>query len=861
MPTQDNVRLPKTVKPVLYDLVFEPNLENFIFLGMAHIDILIAEEISQITLHAKELSVDYAILQKDGRDYVPSSVEFDEVFERVTLVFGENISAGDAKLFMRFQGVLNDQMAGFYRSVYEVSGEKRIMATTQFEDASARRAFPCWDEPAIKAKFKVTLRIPKHLGAISNMPAASEKPCRDKKIIRFGVTPLMSTYLLAFTVGELEYIEAATKDGVIVRVFTTPGKKEQGKFALQVGVKALEFYNNYFGIAYPLPKMDMVAIPDFAAGAMENWGLITYREMELLIDPKKSSSARQQRVAIVVAHEIAHQWFGNLVTMEWWTQLWLNEGFASWMKYFAVDYIFPEWNIWEQFMSDAFAPALALDGLRSTHPVEITINHPSEIGQSFDAISYEKGAVVIRMMHDYIGAENFRLGLQRYFIMHAYENAVTEDLWAALEEVSGKPVKKIMDTWTKQPGYPLISLKQASDDNFELEQSRFLLSGEKLLPEEASELWQISLPFRNEAGDGGKVLLSDRVSSVRLPADNGCWLKLNSGQVAFARVNYTPELWDRLKAALENGSFSAIDRAGLANDLYALAESGVLPATQLLSVLAAYWNEREYIVWDDVVGSLGGIDALLPDGNSRVLFHAFARSLLSRTVDEKGWTEDPNESHSQKLLRPMILSAAGVYGDRAVIEEAKRRFQIFLEDPETLNPNLRSMVYGLVARYGDAQTLATLIGCYRNAPSSEEKVRFLAATAEFKDQLVLAEALKFAFSDEVRSQDFGYFVGGIERSGRELMWREFQARFSALMRRYGGSLMMLSGIIEDSISGFDSEEKAREVEEFFRAHPVPSASQAINHGLERIRSRAAWIERDLPAITAWLEKWSSENSV
>ncbi|MEK7647366.1 MAG: M1 family metallopeptidase [Patescibacteria group bacterium] len=856
MPIQNNVRLPKAVKPALYDLVFEPDLENFIFRGMARIDVLIAEEISQITLHAKELGIDYAILQKDGKDYVPSSVTFDEGSERVIFSFGENIAVGDAKLFIRFQGVLNDQMAGFYRSVYEVNGEKRIMATTQFEDTAARRAFPCWDEPAIKARFKVTLRIPKHLEAISNMPAVSEKPCRDKKIIRFSITPLMSTYLLAFTVGELEYIEATTKDGVLVRVFTTSGKKEQGEFALQVGVKALEFYNNYFGIAYPLPKMDMVAIPDFAARAMENWGLITYRETALLVDPKNVSAARQQRVAIVVAHEIAHQWFGNLVTMEWWTQLWLNEGFASWMEYFAVDHIFPEWKIWEQFMSDAAAPALALDGLRSTHPVEIEIKYPSEIGQSFDAISYEKGACTIRMIHDYIGAENFRNGLRLYLVMHAYANAVTEDLWAALEEVSGKPVKKIMDTWTKQPGYPLISLEKVSGNNFKLKQSRFLASGEKLLPEEASELWHISLPFRNEAKEGGQVLLSDRVSFVRLQVDHGFWFKLNAGQMVFARVNYTPELWDRLKAALENGALSTIDRAGLANDLYALAKSGVVPATQLLSVFAAYRNEREYIVWDDLVGSLGGIDALLPDGNSRVLFHAFARSLLSRIVCEKGWEEDVGESHSQKLLRPMILSAAGVYGDRAVIEEAKRRFRFFLEDSETLNSNLRYMVYGLVARYGDAQTLAMLIDCYRKAPSSEEKVRFLVALASFKDPCLLEKALEFAFSDEVRSQDLDFFVGSIERSGRELMWRELQAHFPELMRRYGGKL---SGIIEDSISGFDSEEKAREIEEFFRAHPVPTASQAISHGLERIRSRAAWIARDLPAITAWLEKWSSEN--
>ncbi|MBI5045951.1 MAG: M1 family metallopeptidase [Candidatus Niyogibacteria bacterium] len=855
MLVQDNARLPKTVKPVCYDLVFEPDLENFIFRGMAQIDVLIAEDVSSITLHAKELSVDYVILQRDGKAFVPSVV-FDQEAERVIFVFSENISAGDVRLLIRFQGVLNDQMAGFYRSVYEVSGEKRIMATTQFEDTSARRAFPCWDEPAIKARFKVTLKIPKHLQAVSNMPAVSEKLCRDKKIIRFGVTPLMSTYLLAFVVGELEHIEATTKDGILVRVFTTPGKKAQGEFALYVGVKALEFYNDYFGIAYPLPKMDMAAIPDFAAGAMENWGLITYREFDFLIDPKNSSSARHQRVAIVVAHEIAHQWFGNLVTMEWWTQLWLNEGFASWMEYFAVDHVFPEWNIWEQFMSDAFASALALDGLRSTHPIETVIKHPSEIGQTFDAISYEKGACVIRMIHDYIGAENFRNGLKLYLIWYAYGNAVTEDLWQALEEVSGKPVRKIMDTWTKQPGYPLISLKQTSDGKFELEQSRFLSSGEKLSPEEASELWQISLPFQNAAGDSQKVLLSDRASLVKLPSDHGGWFKLNAGQMALARVNYTPELWDRLKKALRRGLLSVVDRAGLANDIYALTESGVLPATQLLSVLTAYQGETEYIVWDDIVGSLGGINLLLPNGGVRANFDSFARDLLSRIVAEKGWEENPNETHSQKLLRPMVLSATGFYGDVEVIEEAKNRFRFFLKDPETLDPNLRSMVYGLIARYGDTRTLETLIECYRKVPRQEEKMRFLVALAQFQDMRILEEALKFAFSDEVRSQDLGYFVGSIGRDGQELMWRELQVRFPELMSRYDGKL---SGIIRSTIEGFGSEEKAREVEEFFRVHPVPAASQAISQGLERIRARAAWIARDLPAITAWLEKWSFDN--
>jgi puromycin-sensitive aminopeptidase len=388
--------------------------------------------------------------------------------EILVLEFAGELPLGEGVLAMRFNGTLNDQMRGFYRSKYEYKGETKNMAVTQFESVDARRCFPCWDEPSFKAKFKLTLEVPSELVALSNMPIVNEKIAGPIKTVEYEESPVMSTYLVAIVVGLFDYIEGVTSEGNKVRVYTQVGKSNQGKFALDVGVKSLNLYKEFFDTPYPLPKLDMVAIPDFTNGAMENYGLVTYREIYLLFDEQSSSASTKQNVAITVAHELAHQWFGNLVTMEWWTHLWLNEGFATWMSYLAVDSFFPEWNIWTQFL-DSTTSALKLDSLAESHPIEVEIHHASEIDSIFDSISYDKGASVIRMLQSYLGAERFQKALASYIKKYAYSNAKTEDLWAVLEEVSGEPVKNLMTTWTKKQGYPVIGVKLKGHD-VELEQ-------------------------------------------------------------------------------------------------------------------------------------------------------------------------------------------------------------------------------------------------------------------------------------------------------------------------------------------------------------------------------------------------------
>ena len=447
------VRLPEHIIPKRYSITLHPNLNEFTFKGEEEILLKITKPTKEITLHAAELEITSAEIIAGRKKLGSKNIAYNEKAETVTISFDKIISKGDAKLKLKFTGILNDKMRGFYRSKYEIGGKHHHMAVTQFESTDARRAIPSFDEPAKKAIFDVKLIVPADHTAISNtIESEIAEHSEGYKIITFEPTPKMSTYLLAFVVGKFEFIEThstrSARSGqaqtdIKIRVFTTPGKKHQAEFALKTAKDCLEFYEKYFGIDYPLPALDLIAIPDFASGAMENWGAVTYRETALLVDEELTSTANKQWVALVIAHELAHMWFGNLVTMEWWTHLWLNEGFASYIEYLAVDHIFPDWHIWTQFVYMDHAKALELDGLANTHPIEVEVHHPSEISEIFDAVSYSKGASIIRMLAEYVGENNFRKGLQHYLRKHQYSNAKTLDLWMALEKASGKNVKKI----------------------------------------------------------------------------------------------------------------------------------------------------------------------------------------------------------------------------------------------------------------------------------------------------------------------------------------------------------------------------------------------------------------------------------
>src|SRR3989344_4623814 len=456
MQKKNDVRLPSSVVPVEYKIELKPDLENFTFEGIETISLSLLKSSSYLTLHSKELEIETASILI-AKEKVFAKISYNEKKETATFLFPKLIPKGKLELTLVFKGILNDKMRGFYKSQYKIGETVHHIATTQFEATDARRAFPCFDEPAQKAVFHVSLIVPHGKTAISNtLPASVAEHESGFQIIKFHPTPKMSTYLLAFIVGDFEYIERKSNRGVIVRVYTIPGKVHQAKFALGVTVRTLEFYEKYFDIPYPLDTLDMIAIPDFQSLAMENWGAITFREVGLLVDEQNTSTGSKELIAEVIAHELAHQWFGNLVTMEWWTHLWLNEGFASYIPYLVIEKLFPKWNIWERFTNDTQGIALRLDALKTTHPIEVEVHHPDEIGEIFDAVSYSKGASIIRMLANYIGAENFRNGLRYYLKKHSYKNTETIHLWQAFEKVSKKPVARMMHNWTSKPGYPVV---------------------------------------------------------------------------------------------------------------------------------------------------------------------------------------------------------------------------------------------------------------------------------------------------------------------------------------------------------------------------------------------------------------------
>ena len=861
MPASNAVVLPETARPSKYRIKLQPDLKNFTFDGEQSVDLLILEATSTIVLNSIDLEISNTTLHANGTTLTSKSVTIDKDAETATLDFGETIQPGDARLEMVFTGGLNDKLMGFYRSEYtSQDGETRYLATTQFEPTDARRAFPCWDEPAKKATFEVTLVFSDEYQAVSNTPVVEEAvPGPGLKSVRFAETPIMSTYLLVFIVGNLTSIEERAAGGTTVGVWTTPGKEDQASFALDTSVKLLSYFNEYFGIPYPLPKLDHIAIPDFAAGAMENWGAVTYRETALLVDPDNSSAGTRQRVAEVIAHEMAHMWFGDLVTMEWWDDLWLNESFASWMGNKAVDWLFPEWEMWTQFVNMDTNRALSLDGLKNSHPIEQAVKNPAEVSQLFDAISYSKGASVIRMLENFLGEESFRKGLNRYLSSHMYDNARTEDLWSALETESGRPVTAIMDSWVKQMGYPVLQVESdrtGGQTTLSVTQERFVY--DRLLGDSGpdsdsdNEVWRVPVSASQGSEESAVTVMDGRQTQIDVPGSGDGWVKLNPLQTGFFRVNYSTEDWQRLVPAIESLELHATDRLGVQNDAYALSRAGLLPVTQFLSLAQAYKNEGDASVWSDLASNLRDIEQLISDEAIHPAYQGFAREIFGPAARKIGWEPKSGEGHLDALLRSTVLSQAGSYHDPDVTAQASERFQKYLQDRETLAPDLRGVVFALAAQSGGKDVYDQIWGLEGETDLAEEKIRLLMSLTRFQRPELLNSTLADSLSAKVRSQDSITLVAGVAANpkGRDLAWEFVKDNWAEFDRRYGGGgfgLMRLVSIC----SHFNSQEKADEVDSFFAEHPAPAAERTIRQALERVRLNIKWLEQNRQELTDW----------
>ncbi len=837
-----NVRLPAHIKPERYKIMLRPDLNEFIFTGKETIFLSLEKPINQITLHAVELEIESAEFIHGNKETWAGKISYDKKAETATFTFPKNIQKGKGQLKLVFKGILNDKMRGFYRSRYEIDGEARHLATTQFESTDARRAFPCFDEPSQKAIFDVTLMIPAKTVAISNTIESNIREHESGyKVVEFAPTPKMSTYLLAFIVGEFEYVEGRTKNNILVRVFTTPGKSEQARFALDVAKKCLDFYDKYFGIPYPLPVLDMIAIPDFAAGAMENWGAVTYRESALLVAEEVSSTANKQRVALVIAHELAHQWFGNLVTMQWWTHLWLNEGFACFIEYLAIDHIFPEWDIWTQFVGTELAEAFSLDALKNTHPIEVMVGDPAEISEIFDSVSYAKGASVLRMLWQYLGEKDFQRGLQHYLKKHAYGNAETDDLWKALEEKSGKPVGKVMKNWTSRAGHPLVRL-QVTGDRLQLTQSRFFSSPISRKATKDNTVWNIPIRLLG-TGDSRQILMDKRSMQIANKGE-----KLNTGEVSLVRVDYPREYLKKLEESVKNGKLSAEDRLGLIRDCFSLAESGQSPTTLSLELARSYVNEEDYTVWAELSGKLLQLDSLLVSEPFYEDFKKYGRNIYYGIVQKVGWKAKQGEKHTNSLLRGMVLNMLGGFGDKETIKVAQSLFG------KKIEPDLKGVVYNLVAENGGKVEFGTLIKMYKEEESQQEKDRIGRALGKFQNKQLLSKALDFSISKDVRYQNTLQIIASVwaNPKGRYLAWEFVKKNWKLLKERYAGGHYFTK--VFGPAGSFTKKEDAKDIENFVKKNPVPEAKRTIAQAIEQIYSNAEWLKRDKEQIKKFLGK-------
>ncbi|XP_055385276.1 puromycin-sensitive aminopeptidase [Condylostylus longicornis] len=856
--TKEFKRLPKNVLPKHYNLELTPDLEAFKFKGRTSISIDILERTNQITLNALDIEISKATIALSDLIVETKNIEFSTENETATVTFEKELPVGKGELNFVFNGELNDKMKGFYRSKYFTpSGEERYAGVTQFEATDARRCFPCWDEPACKATFDITLVVSQDRVALSNMPVKKEEALENGlRKVEFDRTPIMSTYLVAVVVGEYDFVEGKSSDGILVRVFTPVGKKEQGLFALEVATKVLPYYKDYFNVAYPLPKMDLIAIADFSAGAMENWGLVTYRETYLLVDSANTSSIRKQSIALTVGHEIAHQWFGNLVTMEWWTHLWLNEGYASFVEFLCVNHLFPEYDIWTQFVTDMYTRALESDCLKNSHPIEVPVNHPSEVDEIFDEISYNKGASVIRMLHHYIGDEDFRKGMNIYLTRHQYQNTCTEDLWNALQEASSKPVAAVMSTWVKQMGFPVVSVKSEQKGNqrvLTLSQSKFMADGSK----STDEFWMIPIAISTAKAPGEiakNFILDERSKIITLDdISENDWIKINPGTVGYFRTSYTSEMLLQLIPAVKSMQLPALDRLGLIDDLFAMVQAGQAKTADALKLIDAYRNETNYTVWSSITNSLCKLQVLLSHTDLVENFNRYGVNLYKPIADRLGWDAKENESHLDTLLRSLVINRLVSFRCPKICEEAKRRFKEHVENVKVLPADLRSACYKANLQDGDEKTYEEMLKLYRSTDLHEEKDRISRALGSIRNIEILKKVIDFAMSDEVRAQDSVFVIVAVAMNakGRDMTWEFFKQNSEKLLQQYQGGFL-LARLIKYLTENFASEERALEVEEYFKTNEFPSTERTVSQSIETIRLNAAWLNRDLDSTKEYL---------
>ncbi|XP_077988862.1 endoplasmic reticulum aminopeptidase 1-like [Glandiceps talaboti] len=873
------VRLPRTLIPETYDLFLHPNLTTDKYIGHVVIKIRVAQATSSIFLHMKALNLtkspdvrpteskrEQVVLANTGVTETLTDDDLDMLY--IGLV--EEVQEGQRyNLTLHFEGKLSEGLDGIYKSRYTTAtGEERFIATTQFEPTAARKAFPCFDEPDMKSHFALTMIRDKDHKTLFNMPLDTSQPYLDTDLMmdKFDFTFKMSTYLVAFIVCDFEYTENITSSGVNVRVYAPSDQIHEATFSVATGAKVLSHYEEFFNVPYPLPKQDMVAIPDFSAGAMENWGLITYRLTAILYEKGVSSEHDLQWVAIVIAHELAHQWFGNLVTMEWWNDLWLNEGFASFVEYIGVDFVKPEWQMMDQFIYMTLQTALAHDALSNSHPISVPVSNPDQINEIFDSISYSKGASILRMLENFLSRDVFTKGLTDYLQSHAYSNAKTDDLWQALTKADhdnggNNDVKTLMDTWTLQMGYPVVTLTR-NGRTVTATQQRFLINpdGEPSTEYKSPFDYKWIIPFTyitsSEPSKPTSQLLKFATVKFSVP-DDAVWFKGNVNATGFYRVNYDTDSWDAIIQQLQSDHtvFTSSDRTSFIDDIFHFARARHVSQSKALDLSLYLNNEEDYVPLATAISNLEYIGSALFGRDSYAMFKKYVLQQFRRIINKVGW--DDTGTHIERFRRTVVLAMADSYDLEAAVQNSVVKFNRWMTQGIQISPNFKSIIYCSGVRNGGEEEFNFIWQKYNTTVVPSEVRKLLSALACTKDPKLLQRLLDWSLDKtKVRTQDTVSVIVGVAANpykGLTIAWQFLMDKWDELHKRYEGDAFIMVKFIKGVAPRFKTQEDLEMVKNFFANHPdAGSGTRTIHQCIETIQINIDWLQRHEQEVTDWL---------
>lgn len=835
--------LPTNARPERYAFTLTPDVETLTFAGEATLTFEVVEPTDRIVVNADGLDISAARLA----DGAAATIELDADLQRATFVFAERLPVGRHVIQATYTGKINETGNGMFVTRFEDAGVPKAMIISQFEAGYGRQLAPMWDEPGLKAVFEITLVVPEDQDAISNMPVAETTPAtQGRKTVRFQPTPVMSSYLMFTGVGDLDRITAMS-EGVEIATVTRAGAGEQGRYALETLGRLLPFYNDYFGVDYPLPKMDQIAAPGTSGtfAAMENWGAILYFEPYLLLDPAVTTEAQRQTVFSVVAHEVAHQWFGDIVTMAWWDDLWLNEGFASWMAAKATDNFNPDWDVWLQAIGEIQGAAMEPDALASTHPIIQPILNAESA--EFDGITYQKGQAVIRMLETYIGEDAFRAGVRAYMSEHAYGNTVTDDLWNALESASGTPITAIARDFTLQPGVPLITVDNVRCDAgtsvVSLTQSRFGADEAS----RAMQSWRVPVLVRTVGSDAvAHGVIEGGRGEIRA---EGCGpVKVNAGTAGYYRTLYAPALFDGLEAVFDR--MDPLDQLGLLYDTSALGTAGYAPVSDYLELAGSVKLDADPLIWNQVAGRLEELKTAFEGQPGEEAFAAYARARLSPVMAHIGWDVRPDEPANVAILRERLIVILAQLNDPTVEAEARRRYAAAESDPAALPPGIRSAVVATVGYYADAETWEGLVAEMNAAANPAERSLYMTAVANVRDPVLAQQALDMALGADFPTGDLLPMITGLIGNHPDLIWTfatEQPERFGSILPP-GYTVLGLAAVAGAS----GSPERMQDLRAFVAARYPDEPLTEVEKASDAVDLLARTRRDRLPEVSAWL---------